>query len=170
MTMTSGLWFSTASIITSCWSIGSRTCMRRARPTAGCGTSPSPPISLEVSTMITRRDFGQDAGGLAQQGGLAHARAAQDEDALARFDDVLDDVDGAVDGAPDAQRQPDDVPAPVADGGDAVQGALDAGAVVGVEFTDAFDHVGDLLRVDFRIRSGRLRCQHSAPWGRARDR
>lgn len=31
-----------------------RTCMRRALPMAGCGTSPSPPISLEVSTMTTR--------------------------------------------------------------------------------------------------------------------
>lgn len=28
--------------------------MRRALPMAGCGTSPSPPISLEVSTMTTR--------------------------------------------------------------------------------------------------------------------
>ncbi len=54
MTITSGLWFSTASIITSCCNEGFGTCMRRARPTAGCGTSPSPPISLEVSTMMTR--------------------------------------------------------------------------------------------------------------------
>ena len=90
--------------------------------------------------------FRQDARGLTQQGGLAHARLAEDEDALARFDDVLDDVDGAVDGAPDAQRQPHDVPAPVADGGDAVQCALDAGAVVRVELTDAFVDVGDLFR------------------------
>ena len=54
MTITSGLWFSTASIITSCWRDGVATCIRRARPTAGCGTSPSPPISFEVSTMTTR--------------------------------------------------------------------------------------------------------------------
>mmetsp|Transcript_45619 Transcript_45619/g.87249 ORF Transcript_45619/g.87249 Transcript_45619/m.87249 type:complete len:305 (+) Transcript_45619:729-1643(+) len=52
--ITSGMWFSTASIITRCCSDGSATCMRRAPPIAGWGTSPSPPISLEVSTMTTR--------------------------------------------------------------------------------------------------------------------
>ena len=30
------------------------TCMRRARPMAGCGMSPSPAISFDVSTMMTR--------------------------------------------------------------------------------------------------------------------
>ncbi len=54
MTMTSGMWFSTASIITACCRSGVRTCMRRARPMPGCGMSPSPAISLEVSTMTTR--------------------------------------------------------------------------------------------------------------------
>ncbi len=54
MTITSGLWFSTASIMTSCCRTGSRTCIRRARPMEGCGTSPSPAISLDVSTITTR--------------------------------------------------------------------------------------------------------------------
>ena len=54
MTMTWGMWFSTASIITSCWSDGVRTCIRRALPMAGCGMSPSPAISFEVSTTTTR--------------------------------------------------------------------------------------------------------------------
>ena len=54
MTMTSGMWFSTASIITACCRLGVRTCIRRARPMAGCGMSPSPAISFEVSTMTTR--------------------------------------------------------------------------------------------------------------------
>ena len=54
MTMTSGMWFSTASIITPCWSVGVRTCIRRASPMPGCGMSPSPAISLLVSTTITR--------------------------------------------------------------------------------------------------------------------
>jgi len=54
MTMTSGMWFSTASIITACWRLGVGTCMRRALPMAGWGMSPSPAISLEVSTMTTR--------------------------------------------------------------------------------------------------------------------
>ena len=54
MTITSGMWFSTASIITACCSAGVGTCMRRAWPIAGCGMSPSPAISFEVSTMTTR--------------------------------------------------------------------------------------------------------------------
>ncbi len=54
MTMTWGMWFSTASIITSCWSDGVRTCMRRALPMAGWGMSPSPAISFDVSTTTTR--------------------------------------------------------------------------------------------------------------------
>mmetsp|Transcript_11721 Transcript_11721/g.38540 ORF Transcript_11721/g.38540 Transcript_11721/m.38540 type:complete len:265 (+) Transcript_11721:559-1353(+) len=52
--ITSGVWFWIASTITSCCSVGTATCMRRALPMAGCGTSPSPPISFEVSTMTTR--------------------------------------------------------------------------------------------------------------------
>ena len=52
--MISGVWFSTASIITLCCCEGSGTCIRRAPPMAGCGTSPSPPISLLVSMITTR--------------------------------------------------------------------------------------------------------------------
>jgi hypothetical protein len=48
------MWFSTASTMTRCCCDGSGTCMRRAPPMAGCGTSPSPPISLEVSTCVLR--------------------------------------------------------------------------------------------------------------------
>ena len=40
--------------MTLCCMLGSGTCMRRAPPMAGWGTSPSPPISLEVSTITTR--------------------------------------------------------------------------------------------------------------------
>ena len=54
ITMTSGIWFSTASIITSCCFVGDGTCILRALPIALCGMSPSPAISLEVSTTITR--------------------------------------------------------------------------------------------------------------------
>mmetsp|Transcript_4807 Transcript_4807/g.13885 ORF Transcript_4807/g.13885 Transcript_4807/m.13885 type:complete len:208 (+) Transcript_4807:1659-2282(+) len=48
------MWFSTASIITRCCCEGSGTCILLAPPIAGCGTSPSPPISLLVSMMTTR--------------------------------------------------------------------------------------------------------------------
>jgi hypothetical protein len=55
------MWFSTASIMTWCCRAASGTCMRRAPPMAGCGTSPSPPISFEVSTMTTRRPRSSDS-------------------------------------------------------------------------------------------------------------
>ena len=54
ITITSGMWFSTASIMTWCCNSGFATCIRRARPIAGWGTSPSPAISLEVSIITTR--------------------------------------------------------------------------------------------------------------------
>ena len=54
ITITSGIWFSTASIITWCCNSGRETCIRRARPIAGWGMSPSPAISLEESIMTTR--------------------------------------------------------------------------------------------------------------------
>ncbi len=89
--------------------------------------------------------LGEDARGFAQHGGLANAGFAEQEQALAGFDQVLDDIDGAVDGATHAAGEPDDMPAAVADGGDAVQGALQAGAVIGIEFADAGNDVVDLL-------------------------
>ena len=54
-TTTSGMWFSTASIMTRCCRSGCATCMRRARPMPACGMSPSPAISFDVSTTTTRR-------------------------------------------------------------------------------------------------------------------
>ena len=88
--------------------------------------------------------FGQDARGLAQEGGLAHTGAAENEQGLARVDDVLDDVYRPVDGAPDAAGEADDDAAAVADGGDAMKRALHAGAVVRVEIADA---LGDVVEV-----------------------
>mmetsp|Transcript_66386 Transcript_66386/g.110923 ORF Transcript_66386/g.110923 Transcript_66386/m.110923 type:complete len:276 (+) Transcript_66386:1904-2731(+) len=61
MIMTSGMWFSTASIMTRCCSCGDWTCMRRAEPMAGWGMSPSPPISFEVSTITTRILYTSDS-------------------------------------------------------------------------------------------------------------
>lgn len=45
---------STASIMTLCCSSQWATCIRRDDPTPLCGMSPSPPISLDVSTITTR--------------------------------------------------------------------------------------------------------------------
>jgi hypothetical protein len=88
--------------------------------------------------------FGDDARRFAQQGGLAHARPAEDEHRFARFDNVLNDIDGAIDGAANAQGQTDDGRTPVADGRDPVQRPLDAGAIICIELTRAFVDIIDL--------------------------
>ena len=87
---------------------------------------------------------GQDAGHLAQHRRLADAGAPQQQDALPALDDVADDVDRAEDGAADAAGQPDHLAGPVPDGADAMQGALDAGAVVAAEGADVLDDVVDI--------------------------
>mmetsp|Transcript_5330 Transcript_5330/g.6607 ORF Transcript_5330/g.6607 Transcript_5330/m.6607 type:complete len:321 (+) Transcript_5330:653-1615(+) len=53
ITITSGVWFWTHSTMTPAWASSDGTIIRRARPMQGCGTSPSPAISLLVSTMQT---------------------------------------------------------------------------------------------------------------------
>ena len=70
----------------------------------------------------------------------------------AGLDQVFDDGDGAVDGAADAAGEADHVAPAVADAGDAVEGALDARAVVAAELADAGDHVVELGARDFVVR------------------
>ena len=120
--------------------------MRRAWPMAGWGISPSPAISFEVSTIMTRflKSSAKHTGDFAQHGGLADAGTAQQQDALAGLDEVFDDLDRAEDSPADAAGQADDLALAVADGGDAVQGALDAGAVVVAEAADARGDVVDV--------------------------
>ena len=69
---------------------------------------------------------GEDAGRLAEHRRLADARPAHDQDRLPALDEVVDDVDRAVDGPPDPAGQPDDLAAPVADRADPVERPLDA--------------------------------------------
>ena len=95
--------------------------------------------------------FAQHARSLTQQRGLAHARASQQEHALALFDDVLDDVDRAEDGPSHAAGQPDDFRLAVANGRDAVQGALDTRAVVFPEIPDAMHDKIELRGGDFGL-------------------
>ena len=84
--------------------------------------------------------------------------------ALARLDQVADDLDRAEDGAADAAGQADDLAAAVADGRDAVQRALDAGAVVVAERADVIDDVLDVLLGDLALEQHLLRRQRrSAP-------
>jgi len=54
--LTCGMWFSTASIMTRCCWAGSGTCMRRAPPMAACGTSPSPACSAGGAGISSRHE------------------------------------------------------------------------------------------------------------------
>ena len=87
---------------------------------------------------------GEDAGGLAEHGGLADAGPAHDQDRLPGLHEVRDDLDRPVDGATDAAGEADDLPAAVADRADPVERALDAGAVVVAEAPDVLHHVRDV--------------------------
>lgn len=98
--------------------------------------------------------FGKDAGGFTQQGGLAHPRPAQNKDGLTAFDHILDNIDCTVDRAPNPQGQPDDCAAPVANGRDTMEGALDAGAVVRVKIAQAFHRPGNFIRANFGLAQG----------------
>ena len=88
---------------------------------------------------------GQHARGFAQQRGLAHARATHHQDAAARLDDVADDGDRAEDGAADAAGDADDAAFAIANRRNAMQRALDAGAIVVAEDADALDDVLDVF-------------------------
>src|SRR5581483_8620327 len=78
------------------------------------------------------------------------ARLAEQQRAPARLHQILDHRDRAVDGAADAADEADRPPGAVADDGDAVQGALDAGAVVAADGADARQHILDLVMADAR--------------------
>jgi hypothetical protein len=99
---------------------------------------------------------GQDAGRLAQHGGLADARASHDQDALPGLHEVIDDLDGAVHGPPDAAGQPDDLAGPVPDRADPVERPLDACAVVVPEQADVLHHVGDVRLGDLALQERHL--------------
>ena len=94
--------------------------------------------------------------GLAEQGGLADPGPSQQQQRLAAFDDVAQDGDRAEQGAPDPAGQPDDGPGAVADGRDAVQGALDAGAVVLPERPHVRRHVVQVLAHHLGLRQRRF--------------
>src|SRR5580658_2374932 len=68
--------------------------------------------------------------GASEQGRLAHAGLADHEHAAPAAQQVRDRLRCAGDCAPGPEREPDDLMVPVADAGDAVQRALDPGAVV----------------------------------------
>src|SRR5207248_4761214 len=94
---------------------------------------------------------GKDACRLAQQGRLADARPAHHQDAAPRLDDVANDGDRAEHGATHTAGDADDAAFAIADRRDAVQRALDPGAIVVTESTDALDDVLDVF-FTYRVR------------------
>ncbi len=158
MTMTWGMWFSTASIITSCWS--------RRRPDlhpAGLadGRVGDVAVAGDLVAGVDHDDalahvVGEDAGRLAQHRGLADPRPAHDQDRLPGLDEVVDDLDRAVDRSPDPAGQPDDLAVAVADGADAVKRPLDPGPVVVAERADVVDDVGDVRLGDLALQERHL--------------
>ena len=88
--------------------------------------------------------FSQDTRCLAQKRGLAHARLAQEQDALSGLEEIPDDVDRSVHRPSHAQGQADDVPAAVANAGNSMQRTLDPSPIVGGELAELSDDVVDL--------------------------
>jgi hypothetical protein len=83
----------------------------------------------------------QDAGSVAQDGGLAGPRGPQEEQRPAGGQEVAQRRGRAREMPAHPHGEPGDVPVPVADGGDAVQGAGDSGPVVRPELPDFAHHV-----------------------------
>ena len=106
----------------------------------------------------------QHTGALSQHRRLAHARPAQQQDRSPAHDKVADQLDGAGNRASHPAGQADDVALAVADGGDAMQGMADAGAIV---LGERAHPRGDVLQIstchrpsteqDFGVGKARLR-------------
>ena len=164
MTITSGMWFSTASIITACCSVGDahlhppRVADAGVRDVAVAGDL----VAGVDHDHALAEVVGEDARHLAQHRRLADAGAPQQHDALPALDDVADDVDRPEDGPPDAAGEPHHLAGPVADGADPMQRALDPGPVVVAEGADVLDHVGDVGLDDLALE------QHLLAVGEAR--
>ncbi len=95
--------------------------------------------------------LGQNAGHFAQHRRFADSGATQNEDAMSFGDDILDDGDSAIDSAADATRQAHDLLAPVANAGNAVQGASDSRPIVVIEIADAGHNLFDLFVGDLGL-------------------
>jgi hypothetical protein len=93
-------------------------------------------------------------GSFAQQSRLADARSAQYQDARAFLDEVFDDLDFPVQGAPDPARKSDHFVVPVPDGGNAMQCLFDSTPVVAVEFPDFPDDEVDVPLRDPALAEG----------------
>ncbi|GBC83058.1 hypothetical protein HRbin10_02198 [bacterium HR10] len=101
---------------------------------------------------------GEHARGLAQERRLPHARLPQEQNVLARLDDILDDVHRPEDGASHATGETDDLTPAIAKSGDAVERAFDPRAVVLGEGADpAHDKVQVIARDEVLAERDRAR-------------
>src|SRR5437762_3380203 len=98
----------------------------------------------------------EDARDFSEQGRLAHARPAEQKDALPRLDHVADDLHRPVDRATDAEREPNDLARAIPQRADAVERPLDAGTVVAAELADVTDDVGKVLGAHLVVGEGLL--------------
>ena len=98
----------------------------------------------------------EDARDFSEQGRLAHARPAEQKDALPRLDHVADDLHRPVDRATDAQREPNDLARAIPQRADPVERPLDAGTVVAAELADVTDDVGKVLGAHLVVGEGLL--------------
>src|SRR5690606_23703789 len=85
---------------------------------------------------------------VAQERGLADAWRADDHEALAGLEGAPEGLGYAADEPADADGDADDLVVPVAHGAEAVEGAVDAGAVVRPEALDAVDDVVEVIARD----------------------
>ena len=76
----------------------------------------------------------------AQHGRFSHAWAAQQEDAATRMHEIIDHLHRPIDGPSHSHRQPHYVAVAVADTRDAMQRAVDSGAVVVAELAQLRNH------------------------------
>jgi hypothetical protein len=91
------------------------------------------------------------AGGFSQERRLTNARATEQEQTLARLDEVTHDGDGAEDSSANSASEPDDFAGTIADRRDAVKSSLDSSSIVSAKGSDAFGNKGQILAVYLSI-------------------
>jgi len=97
----------------------------------------------------TLSDFiGEDAGHFAEFGGLTDAWTTQQQDRLPGANDIVDDVDGAFEGAADAAGETDHLVVAVSHTRDAMERSLDSGSVVTAKIANLPNHELDVVLGD----------------------
>ena len=94
---------------------------------------------------------GQDPGHFPQHRGFAHAGPAQQQDVFVGQGQVFDDFDGAGYSAPGPAGNAHHLPLAVADGGNAMQGALHSGPVVIAEIAHLPHQIVQVVPADFPV-------------------